>query len=263
MAAAHGCVVAADRRAMSTASHSRERKPQRALVGGEPVFIHRRKDGAQGWCGPGVCVLSEEQKPGRNETVWVHMRNCLHKCNRTQVRPATNEEVEGIETVTSLLPSLTEAVRERDTSPTSPTRGILKTMSQQLWKVMSWTFAWEGQICSRNLISMYRPIPTRRHTVPDQELMRRPRPRPRLQPALTWRSESVIAGFDFVKKESPRDIIWTHPSDRESLEEPRGKMPRRTETSESVVPFQSSEASSSERQKVSTAVSDNSIGERL
>ena len=40
------------------------------------------------------------------------MRSCLHKCNRTQVRPATNEEAEGIETVTSLLPSLTEAVRE-------------------------------------------------------------------------------------------------------------------------------------------------------
>ena len=36
----------------------------------------------------------------------------MHKCNRTQVRPATNEEAEGIETVTSLLPNLTEAVRE-------------------------------------------------------------------------------------------------------------------------------------------------------
>ena len=58
MAAAHGCVVAADRRAMSTASHSRQRKPQRELVAGEPVFIHRRKDGAQGWCGP--CVLRTE-----------------------------------------------------------------------------------------------------------------------------------------------------------------------------------------------------------
>ena len=66
----------------------------------------------QRWCGLGVCVLGEEPKPGRNETVWVHMRNCLHKCNRTQVRPATNEEAEGIETVTSLLPNLTEAVRE-------------------------------------------------------------------------------------------------------------------------------------------------------
>ena len=59
-----------------------------------------------------MCVLSEEPKPGRNETVWVHMHNCLHQCNRTQVRPATNEEAEGIETVTSLLPSLTGAVRE-------------------------------------------------------------------------------------------------------------------------------------------------------
>ena len=75
MAAAHGCVVAADCRAVSTAAHSRRRKPQRAVVAGEPVFIHRRKDGAQGWCGPGVCVLSGEPKPGRNETVWVHMRN--------------------------------------------------------------------------------------------------------------------------------------------------------------------------------------------
>ena len=116
-AAAHGCVVSADRRAMSTASHSRQRRPQRALVAGEPVFIHRRKDGAQGWCGPGVCVLCEEPKPGRNLTVWVHTRNCLHKCNRTQVRPATNEEAEGIETITSLLPSLTEAVREGRTRP--------------------------------------------------------------------------------------------------------------------------------------------------
>ena len=59
-AAAHGCAVAADRRVMSTAFHSRQRKPQRVLVAGEPVFIHRRMDGAQGWCGPGVCVLSEE-----------------------------------------------------------------------------------------------------------------------------------------------------------------------------------------------------------
>ena len=31
---------------------------------------------------------------------------------QSQVRPATNEEAEGIETVTSLLPNLTEAVRE-------------------------------------------------------------------------------------------------------------------------------------------------------
>ena len=54
MAAAHGCVVAADLVAMATSSHSRQRKPQRVLVAGEPVFIHIGKDGAQGWCGPGV-----------------------------------------------------------------------------------------------------------------------------------------------------------------------------------------------------------------
>ena len=45
-------------------------------------------------------------------TVSVHIRNCLHKCNRTHARPVTNEEAEGIETVTSLLPDLTEGVRE-------------------------------------------------------------------------------------------------------------------------------------------------------
>ena len=48
MAAARGCVVAADRRAMSTASYSRHRKPQRVLVAGEPVLIHRRKEPKDG-----------------------------------------------------------------------------------------------------------------------------------------------------------------------------------------------------------------------
>ena len=42
MAAANGCVVAADLRAISAASHSRQRKPQRALVAGEPCSY---KDG--------------------------------------------------------------------------------------------------------------------------------------------------------------------------------------------------------------------------
>ena len=53
-------------------------------------------------------------------------------------------------------------------------------------------------------------------------------------------------------------------SERESMEEPRGKMPGRAETSESVVPFHSSEASLSELQQVNTAAaSDNPTGERL
>ena len=95
-AAAHGCVVAADRRTSKTT----------AGAGGWRTRLHTQ---TEGWCGLVVYVLSEEPKPRRNETVWVPMRNCLRKCKRTQVRPATNE---GIETVTSLLPSLTEAVRE-------------------------------------------------------------------------------------------------------------------------------------------------------
>ena len=53
-------------------------------------------------------------------------------------------------------------------------------------------------------------------------------------------------------------------SDQELTDEPRGKMPRRAETSECVVPFHSSEASSSEIQQVSTAAaSDSPTGERL
>ena len=102
MAAAHGCVVATDRRALLTAPHSRQRKPQQVL-GGWRTRLHTQ---TEGWSPRMVWTwrVSEEPKLGRNETVWVHMRNCLHKCNRTQVRPETNEEAEGIETVASLLP---------------------------------------------------------------------------------------------------------------------------------------------------------------
>ena len=245
MAAAHGCVVAADHRAMSTASHSRQRKPQRVPVAGEPVFIHRRKDGAQGWCGPGVCVLSEEPKPGRNETVWVHMRNCLHKCNRTQVRPATNEEAEGIETVTSLLPNLTEAVREGRTrhfaditdegDPEDDEQMVVEgdVMDVRLGKPDSQP---EPELnAPANCNAMEIGVGDRRVRFRDE------------------RDSSVIAGFDFEMRE--------HSSDRGSMEEPRGKMPRRAETSESVVPLHSSEAGSSELQQVSTAdASDNPTG---
>ena len=213
MAAAHGCVVAADRRGMSTASPSRQRKPQRVLVAGEPVFTHRRKDGAQGWCGPGVCVLSEEPKPGRNETVWVHMRNCLHKCNRTQVRPATNEEAEGIETVTSLLPNLTEAVREGRTRHFADITDEGDPEEDEPTVV-------EGDVMD---VRLGRPDSQPKpelnaHANSDatsrsarSETTRSPRPRSRQQPALTWRLEPVIAGFDCEKREIHRDTIWTHP----------------------------------------------------
>ena len=149
----------------------------------------------------------------------------------------------------------------KDTRETSPTltREILMTMSRWSRKVMSWTFAWTDQIRSRNLSSMYLPIPRIRHAVPDQKPTRSPKPRPRLQRALIGRLESANAGFDFEKREPIlRGTIWT-PSDRESMEEPRGKMPRRAETSESVVPFHSSEASSTS----TAAASGNPTGERL
>ena len=170
MTAVHGCVVAADRRAMSAGSHSRQRKPQWVLVAGEPVFVHRRKDGAQGWCGPGVCVLSEEPKPGRNETVWVHMRNCLHKCNRTQVRPATNEEAEGIETVTSPLPDLTEAVREGRTRHFADItdEGDCEDDEPMVVEGDVMDVRREDQIRSLNRSSMHLQIPTPHHIVPDQ-----------------------------------------------------------------------------------------------
>ena len=50
----------------------------------EKTSVHRRRDGAQDWCGPAGSVLSGERVPGRNEAMWVHVRNCLHACNRTR-----------------------------------------------------------------------------------------------------------------------------------------------------------------------------------
>ena len=44
VADAHGCVVAADRRAMSTASHSRQRKPQRVLVENRSSYTDARME---------------------------------------------------------------------------------------------------------------------------------------------------------------------------------------------------------------------------
>ena len=266
MAAAHGCEVATDRRAMSTASHSRQRKPQRVLVAEEPVFIHRRKDGAQGWCGPCVCVLSEEAKPGRNETVWVHLRNCLHECNRTQVRPATNEEAEGIQTVTSLLPNLTEAVREGRTRH-------FADITEEGDPVDDEPLVVEGDVMD---VRLGRP-----DSQPELELnapansnasSRSDRSETHAEPEA---EASISAGRDMeigvsdrrVRFREERDPPGHHldvSSDRELMEEPRWTIPRRAETSESAVPFHSSEASSSELQQTSTAAaSDDPTGERL
>ena len=146
----------------------------------------------------------------------------------------------------------------RDTSPTSLRREILRMTSQWLWRAMSWTFAWEDQIRSRNRSSMHLQIPTppshsdgsETHAEPEAEV-------------------STSAGTDMeigvsdrrVRSREERDPPRHHldaSSDRELTEEPRGKMQRRAETSESVVPCHSSEASSSELQQMSTAAaSDN------
>ena len=227
MAAAHGCVVAADRRAMSTAS-----QPQRVLVAGEPVFIHRRKDGAQGWCGLGVCVLSEEPKPGRNETVWVHMRNCLHKCNRTQVRPATKEEAEGTETVTSLLPNLTEAVRSGRTRPFADITDEGDPVGSDIMDVRL------GRPDSQPEPELNAPANS---NASSHSARSETHAEPEAEASTSAGTDTEIGVSDRrlrfrEERDSPRRHLDVS-SDRELMEEPRGKMPRRAGTSESVVPF--------------------------
>ena len=234
-------------------------------MAGEPVFIHRRKDGAQGWCEFGVCVLSEEPKPGRNETVCVHMRNCLHKSTRTQVRPATNEEAEGIETVTSLLPDMIEAVREGRTrhfaditeegDPEDDGPIIVEgdVMDVRLGRPDSQPEP-EELNAPANSNASSRSARSETHAEPEAE-------------ASTSAGTDMETGVNDRRvrfreeSDSSRDHLDAS-SDRESMEEPRGKIPRRAETSESVVPFHSSEVSSSELQLVSAATSGNPTGER-
>ena len=48
---------------------------------------------------------------GGRRTIWVRVRNCLHTCNRTQVRPATNEETDGLEMISNWIQELSEDVR--------------------------------------------------------------------------------------------------------------------------------------------------------
>ena len=98
------------------------------------------------------------------------MRNCLHKCNRTQVRPATNEEAEGIETITSLLPSLTEAFREGRTRHFADITDEGDPEDDEPMVVEGDVkFAWEDKIRSPNRSSIPLPIRTTHHAVPDQK----------------------------------------------------------------------------------------------
>ena len=104
------------------------------------------------------------------------------------MRPATNEETERIETFTSLLPNLTEAIREGHTRHFAD---ILEEGDPEDDEPML-------------------QIPTPHDAVTDQKPTQNAEAKSRLQPARTWRLESVIAEFDFEKKEVPRDIIWTY-----------------------------------------------------
>ena len=192
------------------------------------------------------------------------MWNCLHKCNRTQVRPGTNEEVEGIETVTSLLPNLTEAVREGRHFADITDEGDPEDDEPMVV---------EGDVMD---VRLGRPDSQREPELNAPANSNAPSHSDRSETHAEPEAEaSTSAGTDIEigvndrrvrfqeERDSPRHHLDTS-SDRESMEEPRGKIPRRAESSESVVPFHSFQASPSELRQVSTAAaSDNPIGERL
>ena len=216
MAAAHGCIVAANRQAMSTASHSRQRKTTTG-TGGWRTRLHTQTD----------------PKPGRNETVWVHMRNCLQKCNRTQVRPATNEEAEGIESVTSLLPNLTEAVREGRTRHLADITDEGDPEDDEPMVV-------EGDVMDVRLGRPdSQPEPELDAPVYSDATSRSTRSETHAEPeaeASTSASTDmeIVAGdrrvrFREERADPPRHHLDAS-SDQEAMVEPRGKMPRRAET---------------------------------
>ena len=136
--------------------------------------------------------------------VWVHMWNCLHLCNRTQVRPA-NEEAEGIETVTSLLPSLTVAdiTDEGDPEDDEPTVVEGDVMDVRFGRPDSQL---EPELkAPANSDATSRSARSGTHAEPEAEIS---------TSAGTdmERLEPVITGFDFEKRgPTPRDTIWTHP----------------------------------------------------
>ena len=167
------------------------------------------------------------------------MRNCSHKCNRTMVRPATNEEAEGVETVTSLLPSLTEAVREgRMRHFADITDGWDPEDDEQMVAEEDVMDVRLGRPDSQPEPELNEPANSNATSRSARsETHASPRPRPRLQPAPTWRLESSIAGFDLQKREIPRDIPWTFTRTGSRRRNRLGKMPRRAEIHESVIPF--------------------------
>ena len=153
---------------------------------------------------------------------------------------ATNEEAEGIETVTSLLPNLTEAVREGRTRHFADITDEGDPEDDEPMVV-------EGDVMD---VRLGRP-----GSQPEPEELNAPANSN--APSQSSRSEthaepeaeaSTSADTDMEtgvndrrvrfreERDSPRHHLDAS-SDRESMEEPRGKIPKRAETSESVVPF--------------------------
>ena len=203
MAAAHGCVVAADRRAMSTASHSRQRKPQRALVAGDPSShidgMMELKNGVD------LACASRLKNGSLDET-----RQCGFTCgtartSATAHRPATNEEAEGIETIASLLPGLTEAVREGRTRHFADITDEGDPEDDEPMVV-------EGDVMDVRLGRPdSQPEPEFNASANPDATSRSARSETHAEPeaALTWKLELMIAGFDFEKREPIHRDPWT------------------------------------------------------
>ena len=182
------------------------------------------------------------------------------------MRPATNEEAEGNEIVTSLLPNLTVAFREGRTrhfaditdegDPEDEERTVVEgdVMDVRLGRADSQLEAELNAPANSNATS--RSARSKTHAEPEAEVS---------TSAGTYMEIGV--GDRRVPFREARDHPRHHldaSSDRELTEEPRGKTPRRAQTSESVVTFHSSEASSSELHQMSAATaSGNPTGERL
>ena len=178
-----------------------------------------------------------------NETV----RNCLHKCNRAQVRPSTNEEAEGIETVASLLPGLTEALRE------GRARHVADITAEGDPEDDEETVVEGGVMDIRLGRSDSQPEPEFNAPATPNAASRRTRSETDAEP------EAEVAtpiGTDMEIKSSDRRVRFGEDSidpprhtldastDWESMVEPRGKVPRRPEISEHGMPLRSAEGKS-------------------
>ena len=194
-----------------------------------------------------LCVLSEDPKSGRNETVWVHMRNCLNKCHRTQVRPATNEDAEGTEAVASLFSGLTKAIHE------GCTRHFADITDEGDPEDNEETVV-EGYVTD---VCVGRPdlqpkselnVPSNSDfTLGSTRSETHAEPKAEVSTSTSTDMETGASDRRIRLREESTDSPRYHvdvPQDQESMVGPRGKTPRRSETREHRVHLRSAEASS-------------------